>query len=92
VPEPVPLVDIETSNWFTSTHPRSPFVTGLIATIHRPDGSRISLSDWSGLALTEETPRGRAVTTVAREEVPRLLEQHFGLEGFALNGDGRVVL
>src|SRR6202012_4610144 len=30
VPEPVPDVDLETSNWFTSTHPRSPFVTGLI--------------------------------------------------------------
>ena len=67
VPEPVPLIDVVTSNWYTCTHPRSPFVTGLIVTAQRADGTRESLSDWSGdLALTEETPpqrhhhRGRA--------------------------------
>ncbi len=27
-PQPVPFIDVETSNWWTSTHPRSPFVTG----------------------------------------------------------------
>ena len=37
IPEPVPQIDVETSNWFTSTHPRSPFVTGLIVT--KLDGS-----------------------------------------------------
>ena len=42
IPEPVPRIDVETSNWFTSTHPRSPFVTGLNATSHRPDGTRLS--------------------------------------------------
>ena len=30
VPEPVPFVDIEVNNWFTATHPDSPFVTGLM--------------------------------------------------------------
>lgn len=30
VPQPVPFVDVETSNWWTSTHPDSRFVTGLI--------------------------------------------------------------
>ena len=48
VPEPVPFIDIETSNWFTCTHPRSPFVTGLIVSAQRPDGTRVSLSDWQG--------------------------------------------
>jgi N-acetyltransferase len=28
-PEPAPLVDIEVCNWYTATHPGSPFVTGL---------------------------------------------------------------
>ena len=46
VPEPVPLADIATSNWYTCTHPRSPFVTGLIVAKHRDDGTRVSLSDW----------------------------------------------
>ncbi len=91
VPEPAPFVDLETSNWFTSTHPRSPFVTRLTVSAHRGDGTRISLGDRDELALTEETPGGRTVTPVAWDEVPWLLEERFGLAGFALNGAGRLV-
>jgi N-hydroxyarylamine O-acetyltransferase len=91
-PEPAPDVDIELSNWYTSTHPASGFVTGLIVGRQRPDGTRLSLSDWSGdLALVERTPDGATSTVVERVAVPRLLEERFGLPGFALNGDGRVV-
>lgn len=92
VPRPVPWVDVETSNWFTSTHPRSPFVTGLIATVHGQDGTRISLSDWGELALTDQSPEGILSTPIQREQIPELLETRFGLPGFALDGDGRVVL
>jgi N-hydroxyarylamine O-acetyltransferase len=81
-PEPVPFIDIETSNWFTCTHPRSPFVTGLIVSAQRADGTRLSLSDWDGLALTEETPAGASVRTVERGEVGGLIAEHFGLNGF----------
>jgi arylamine N-acetyltransferase len=91
VPEPAPLVDLETSNWFTSTHPRSPFVTNLIVAAHRSDGTRVSLSDRDELTLTEETPTGRTITPVAWEAVPGLLEQRFGLGGFALDGGHRLV-
>lgn len=88
VPEPVPVVDIETSNWFTSTHPRSPFVTGLIAAAQRPDGTRVSLSDWSGeLVLDEQSPDARRTDPVAPEQVPALLREHFGLE--LPSGDSR---
>jgi N-hydroxyarylamine O-acetyltransferase len=90
VPEPVPLVDIETSNWFTSTHPRSPFVTGLIVAAHREDGTRVSLSDWEGLRMREQTPSREDIHPVNREQIPALLESEFGLPGFALDGDGRV--
>ena len=92
VPEPVPAVDIETSNWFTATHPRSPFVTGLIVARHAPDGSMTSLSDWSGLALTERTPTRSMVTRPALPEVPGLLADRFGMPGFTLDGDGRITL
>ena len=30
-PQPVPFIDLETSNWWISTHPSSPFVTGPLA-------------------------------------------------------------
>jgi N-hydroxyarylamine O-acetyltransferase len=92
VPEPVPIVDVEISNWFTATHPNSPFVTGLIFAGQRPDGTRISLSDWGELALVEATPAGRTLTAVTRDMIPDLLERHFGLPGFALGPAGRIVL
>lgn len=81
VPEPVPLIDVVTSNWFTCTHPRSPFVTGLIVSAQRPDGARESLSNWSGeLTLTEETPDAATVTRVDPDAVPELVATRFGLE------------
>lgn len=92
LPEPVPAVDLETSNWFTATHPRSPFVTGLIVAAQRADGSRVELSDWDGqLSVIEETPAGSTVTPIDRAEIPRRLEADFGLDGFALSAEGRVV-
>ena len=84
VPEPVPFIDVETSNWFTCTHPRSPFVTGLIVAAQRPDGTRLTLSDWEGLSLTEETPAGASVRPVEAGEVEELIAGRFGLDG----GDG----
>lgn len=89
--DPVPLVDVETANWYTSTYPRSPFVTGLIAGIQAEDGSHTVLSDWSGLALTADTPAGTTVTPVERDEIPQLLARSFGLTGFAIGADGRLV-
>jgi N-hydroxyarylamine O-acetyltransferase len=91
VPEPTPLVDIETSNWFTATSPRSPFVTGLVAATQRPDGTRVALSDWGELALTTRTPASTEITPVQREEIPGLLADEFGLPGFSLGPDGRIV-
>jgi N-hydroxyarylamine O-acetyltransferase len=82
VPDPVPFVDIETSNWFTSTYPRSPFVSGLIVSAQREDGTRTSLSDWEGLSLREETPAGASVRAVEPGEVDELIAARFGLRGF----------
>jgi N-hydroxyarylamine O-acetyltransferase len=91
VEEPVPEADVETSNWFTCTHPRSPFVTGLIIGTQSGDGTRASLTDRSGLALTVQTPQRQSVTPVALEDVPQLLRERFALGGFALDGDDRLV-
>lgn len=91
LPQHVPFIDIETSNWYTSTHPRSPFVTGLIVAMQCEDGARISLSDWHELALRKQTPAGETVTPVEWVQVPELLERQFGLPGFALDDGGRVV-
>ena len=81
-PEPVPPIDIEVNNWFTCTHPESRFVTRLLVTEHGQDGTRTTLSDFGGeMTLSVETPTGDRIppTPVAREDVPALLEQRFGL-------------
>jgi N-hydroxyarylamine O-acetyltransferase len=86
--EPVPMVDVETSNWFTSTHPRSPFVSGLSVGIQAAEGARAWLCDWSGLTLLERTPTAAEQRPVALDEVPVLLAERFGLTGFALESGG----
>ena len=88
--EPVPHVDIEVSNWFTCSHPRSPFVTGLNVVCARSDGTFVELCDWSGLSLTERTAEGSVPIPVSREEIPAVLSARFGLPGFELGADGRV--
>ena len=90
--EAVPPIDVETINWWASTNPRSPFVTGLIVTRTAPDGTRLALSDWAGLALSERTPGGSVETPLERAAVPDLLAERFGLKGFTLDVDGRIVL
>ncbi len=37
VPEPAEPVDVEVNNWYTSTHPASSFVTGVMTGFRRPD-------------------------------------------------------
>jgi N-hydroxyarylamine O-acetyltransferase len=91
-PEPSPLIDVEMSNWFTATHPESLFVTGLNIGRQLPDGTRLSLSDWSGtLSLARRTPSDAVVHAVQREAVPGLLADEFMLPGFILDQDGRVI-
>lgn len=79
-PRPAPAIDIEVNNWYTCTHPASKFVTGLVVTEHGSDGTRTTLSDFSGeMALSVQTPTGSKREPVARETVPELLLQRFGL-------------
>jgi N-hydroxyarylamine O-acetyltransferase len=79
-PEPSPPIDVEVSNWFTCTHPQSRFVTRLLVTEHGADGSRTTRSDFGGeMVLSVETPTGSKREPVAREAVPELLLERFGL-------------
>jgi len=91
IPEPVPMIDVETSNWYTCSHPDSRFVTGLIIARHLRDGTLITMSDWGRPALAVVTPAGRTAAPFERPDVPQLLEERFGLPGWALDADGRIV-
>jgi N-hydroxyarylamine O-acetyltransferase len=92
VPVPVPRTDIEVSNWWTSTHPQSPFVYGLVASVHHGDGSREVITDWSGrLELRLQRPGSMDVIEQPRAAIPGLLAERFALPGFSLGADGRLL-
>ena len=90
LPTPVPRIDIEVSNWWICTNPRSPFVFGLIASINHDNGRREAISDWSGpLQVMTMAPDRVESSEQPRAVIPDKLE-HFGLPGFQLDEDGRV--
>jgi N-hydroxyarylamine O-acetyltransferase len=89
-PEPVQRIDIDVSNWWVCTNPRSPFVFGLVAAINHDDGRREAIFDWSGpLQVMTMAPGEVESSEQPRSVIPGKLEQ-FGLPGFALGDDGRV--
>lgn len=90
VPQPAPRIDIEVSNWWTCTNPRSPFVFGLIASVNHADGRREAICDWGGpLQVMTATPNGAESSEQPRTVIPAMLAS-FGLPGFALADDGRL--
>jgi N-hydroxyarylamine O-acetyltransferase len=91
LPQPVPFIDVEISNWWTSTHPRSLFVTGLIVGVRGDDGTGTLLCDWSELSISEQTPAGTSVTPIEQAAIPELLATRFSLPGFALGAGERLV-
>jgi len=92
LPHPVPKVDVETINWWTSTHPASRFVCGFLVSRQWDDGRRLALSDFGELALLRTGPHEQHREAVSRDQLPLLLAERFGLSGFGLDRDGRLVL
>jgi N-hydroxyarylamine O-acetyltransferase len=95
IPHPVPEIDVETINWWTSTHPDSRFVNGLMVSRHWGDGRRLVVNDWGedGVpALLEIDPSATVRTPVSWTEVPDLLAERFQMPGFTLREDGRLDL
>ena len=91
-PNPRPHVDIVVNNWYTSTHPESQFVTGIMAGLRRPE--RCSMLFVNEQAVLVERPVGgeSAITEVALEDVPALLADRFGIDCVVLGKDGRLEL
>ena len=91
-PRPALRIDIEVSNWWICTNPASPFVSGLMVSVSHNDGRREALYDFSGLPLTiASSPGSVEVAEAQRQAIPSLLAQRFGLPGFGLGPDGKVV-
>jgi N-hydroxyarylamine O-acetyltransferase len=80
LPVPAAQIDIEVNNWYACTHPDHRMTTRLLVTENADDGTRTTLSDFSGeMTLSVQTPAGTVKTPIARDDVPDLLERRFGL-------------
>jgi len=92
IPEPASRVDIVVNNWYTSTHPESQFVTGIMAGLRSPE--RCSMLFVNEQAVLVERPVGgeSAISEVALDEVPALLADRFGIGRVVLSEDGRLEL
>jgi N-hydroxyarylamine O-acetyltransferase len=77
-PHPPLTVDYEVANWFTATHPASPFVSNLIVARPGPNGVRNTLFNGR---LTVRRPPDHADRKLARDatELQQVLAGTFGL-------------
>jgi arylamine N-acetyltransferase len=89
-PTPVPMIDVEVSNWYVCTHPASRFVRGLTVGILTPEGAFVTLRGADALELVTRSASSSERRSVRPEEVPELLASHFGLPGFSLGADGQI--
>ncbi len=79
VDEPVYPVDLEVSNWFACTNPRSAWTTKLHCSFQEP-GRRWQLSERSGpCLLSTKTPSDRNFEELTFEQVPDYLQEIFHL-------------
>lgn len=87
-PAPVPLVDLQTANWFASTYPDSPFVRGPIVSLSGTDGTRTSIRPdrTHGLVLIEQTPTERQMTRLAPDTLTAALSERFGIDAVPMLG------
>ncbi len=76
--EPMPPIDREVANWFTSAHPQSHFRNRLLAARALPDGGRVTLLNRD---LTLRTRSGVETTTIPTPDaLLDVLATHFSLQ------------
>ena len=76
LPEARFSIDFQVGNWYTSTHPDSPFVRRLTAQRTLPDSRHILRQ----LTYTVHRKTGAESRELARAELPLVLDQVFGLD------------
>lgn len=76
--EPMPLVDREVGNWYTSTHPQSHFRHRLMVARAGDGGRRLTLTD-TELKVRGRDGRAESTPIGSPGELLAALDQHFGL-------------
>ncbi len=92
VPVPVAMVDIEVSNWYTSTHPSSPFVTGVIAGARRVERCLTFYQFDEPTLVDRQLGQSPVISVVGRADVPALFLERFGIADVVVDADGRAAI
>ncbi len=92
IPEPAEQVDIIVNNWFTATHPDSPFVTGVMAGLRSPERCLTVFVNEQAVVIERPVGGESTVTEIPLTDVPALLADRFGIGGVVLDDGGRLRL
>jgi N-hydroxyarylamine O-acetyltransferase len=93
VPEPAQRVDIEVNNWYTATHPDSPFTKDLMAGLRTPERCLTVFAGEQAVLIERPVGGASSVTAVPLDEVPGLLATRLGIPNVELtNGRTRIAL
>jgi N-hydroxyarylamine O-acetyltransferase len=92
IPEPVPFVDIEVNNWYTATHPTSPFVTGVFAGARRVDRCLSLFVNDEAVLVERAVGEPSSTTMVPPGQIPTLLAERFDLPGVSIGSGGQPQL
>lgn len=80
LPHPVEPIDVEVANWYTSTNPRSPFVSNIVVSAQTGSRRRSLLAARGGDGqLSERTPDQSTSRVVPRQEISAVLTTEFAL-------------
>jgi N-hydroxyarylamine O-acetyltransferase len=92
VPEPVPAIDIEVNNWYTTTHPESPFVTGLMIGVRQADRCLSMFVNEQAVLVERPVGGSSSITEVPLDKVTALLHSRFDMAGVVRLPDGRFAI
>jgi len=91
-PTPAAMSDVEASNLFTSSDPRSPFVLGLFVAARRED-RELTMFIRDRPVMFDRSVAGPSVETeIELDDIPRVLAERFSIFGVRVLSDGRVTL
>lgn len=76
--EPMPLIDREVANWYTSTHPTSHFRSRLYVARSASQGRRVTLLN-DEFSIREADGQATKTQLASHEELMATLDEHFGL-------------
>lgn len=76
--EPMPLIDREVGNWYTSTHPESRFRNVLMVARAAPEGKRLTIMN-DEFSIRAASGEATKTSIESKRQLLSILQEHFGV-------------